>query len=141
MRIVRWLVLALNVVWFGLGFQLFALRPRKAIHLLVPREASEEKSRTALVEALPFLGGMNLAFAALSGAVLIATALGKPGASWVVFFGSGVAHATQFVCNVPAALRGGRAGGASWDVMRGQMFFIFVVDATCAVANVVALAC
>ena len=36
--------------------------------------------------------------------------------------------------------RGGRAGGAQWDVARGPMLFIFVMDAACGLLNLVAVA-
>ncbi len=75
MRASYWVVLAVNVAWFGLGFQLFALRPHKAIRLLVSQVHKEERSRVALLAALPFLGGMNLAFAALSAAPLVGAML------------------------------------------------------------------
>ena len=136
---VQFVVLAINVVWFLLGFRLFALRPRQAVKLLVPEATRDEMSRRALVDALPFLGGMNFAFAALSGAALTVKLVTGTAPSWTLFFASSVAHATQFACNVPLAMRGGRAGGASWNVLRGPMFFIFVVDASCAVANAAAL--
>jgi len=47
----------------------------------------------------------------------------------------GTAHLSQFVVNVPVALRGGRQDGSYWDVISGPMLFIFVVDALMTVAN------
>ena len=140
MGYVDWVVLTVNVVWFGLGFRLFALKPRKAVRLLVTPASNEESSRKALVDSLPFLGGLNLGFVALSGGQIFASVRYGSAASWTVFFASAVAHATQFAGNLPNALRGGRSGGASWDVLRGPMLVIFVGDATCALAKVVALA-
>src|SRR5215813_13766031 len=97
------LVLAANAAWFGLGFRFFALRPRRTVRLLVPAATEAEVSRQALVEALPFLGGMNFAFAMLSAAELIAAWLHGPGPSWTIFFASGLAHASQLACNLPLA--------------------------------------
>lgn len=139
MTLVPALVLALNVLWFGLGFRLFTLRPRQAVRLLVRPEHCEETSRQALVAALPFLGGMNLAFAALSAVYFGMHFANGSVTPWPTFLASAVAHATQFAGNVPFALRGGRAGGASWDVLRGPMRVIFVGDAVGALANAVCL--
>ncbi len=125
-----------NVVWFGLAFWLFALRPRRAVMMLTTRAAAAEASHEALVAALRFLGGMNLAMAALSAAAL--GSWWRTGAfdwAWLVFFASAVAHASQLAFNVPLALKGGRVGGAPWDVLRGPMALIFVVDALSALLN------
>lgn len=51
-----------------------------------------------------------------------------------------VATAETPIHNVPHALRGGRAGGAPWDVLGGTMSFIFVMDGLCAALNAAALA-
>jgi len=133
------LALALNVLWFGLGFRLFALRPRQAVRLLVGPEHRDETSRQALVSALPFLGGMNLAFAVLSAVYLGMRLAAGTVIPWTTFLTSGIAHATQFAGNVPLALCGGRAGGAPWDVLQGPMRVIFVGDAVCALANAACL--
>lgn len=132
-------VLCVNVIWFGLAFRLFGLQPARAVKMLVPREAKDEISRRALVDALPFLGGMNLALALLSALALYERFVHSEGPSWTTFAVSSVAHATQLAGNVPLALRGGRSGGASWDVLRGPMRTIFVVDGICAVANALVL--
>ena len=125
-----------NVVWFGLAFSLFGLRARRAVKMLTTRAAAAEASREALVASLRFLGGMNLALAALSVAALGSWwRTGAFGWAWLVFFASAVAHASQFAFNVPFALKGGRVGGAPWDVLRGPMAFIFVVDALSALLN------
>jgi hypothetical protein len=132
-------VLLLNSVWFSLAFHLFALRPSAAVRMLVTEDTRHESSRAALVAALPFLGGMNLAFAALSLLSLVAVARGSLDSNiWLVFAASAIAHASQLAGNVPLALAGGRAGGAPWNVLKGPMRFIFVVDGMAAVANLVA---
>ncbi|MBS2023973.1 MAG: hypothetical protein JST92_16330 [Deltaproteobacteria bacterium] len=134
MQIALLSVLAVNVLWFGLGFRLFSLQPRRAIRLLVPADAREERTYKALVEALPFLGGMNLAFAVLSLYALVPMLRGAAISVSLVLLACGLAHGSQFAANLPPLLRGGRAGGASWDV-RGPMRFIFIVDGVCAAAN------
>ena len=133
------LTLALNVLWFGLGFRLFAMRPRQAVRLLVGPEHRDETSREALVTALPFLGGMNLAFAVLSAVYLWMRLADGSAIPWTTFLTSAIAHATQFGGNVPLALRGGRTSGAPWDVLQGPMRVIFVGDAVCALANAACL--
>ena len=45
----------------------------------------------------------------------------------------------QWCWNLPQLQRGGRAGGAAWDVLRGPMLLIFIVDGMCALLNAVAL--
>lgn len=50
----------------------------------------------------------------------------------IILIAFGVTHTTQFLINVPVARRGGRIGESYWDVLRGPMLFIFVVDAAMA---------
>ena len=129
-------ILTLNVAWFGMGFSFFWPRARRAVRILIPREADGETSARALAASLPFLGGLNLGFAVLSATYLMSGPLaGAAAASWHIYAASSVAHATQWVGNVPHARRGGRSGGAPWDVMRGPMLFIFVMDAACALVS------
>ena len=122
-----------------MAFWFFSLRSERAVRLLVPRSTENEASRRTLVASLPFLGGMNLAFAVLSAASIVASLRTGEGASFSVYLASAVGHTTQLAHNVPHALRGGRAGGAPWDVLRGAMSFIFVMDGLCAAMNAVAL--
>ena len=133
-------VLAVNVLWFGMGFAFFAVRPRRALRILIPKSALAETSAQALAASLPFLGGLNFGFAALSALFLAPRCFtGAAPLPWQVYAASGVAHASQWVCNLPHLRRGGRRGGAPWDVARGTMLFIFVMDAGCALLNVGAL--
>jgi hypothetical protein len=135
------LTLMANVAWFSMGFVFFSLRARRAVRILVPRSANTETSVGALVASLPFLGGFNLAFAALSGTSLISLLRGHAAPPfWHVYVASAIAHATQWAFNLPHALRGGRSGGAPWDVLRGPMLFIFAVDGACALLNATAAA-
>ena len=133
-------VLVLNAVWFGLGFWFFALHARQAVRILVPRSAEGETSARALAASLPFLGGMNLGYAGLAVMLLLSRALSRVAApSWHIYAAFAVAHATQWAYNLPHLLKGGRPGGAPWDVSRGPMLFIFVMDAVGAVSNLLAL--
>jgi hypothetical protein len=132
-------VLVANVVWFGAAFEFFSLRPRRAVRILIPRSAENETSAQSLIAGMPFLGGFNLAFAILSATFLFSFAYSHAAPPpWQVYAACAVAHATQWATNVPHALRGGRSGGAPWDVMRGLMLFIFIVDGACALLNAVA---
>jgi hypothetical protein len=49
-----------------------------------------------------------------------------------------IAHASQFACNLPILRAGGRQGESLWDVGKGPMLFIFVVDFVLMIANAVA---
>lgn len=129
-------VLALNIIWFSLAFRLFALRPRAAVRLLVTEDTRNEASRAALVASLRFLGGMNFGFAALSALALVSVARDSLGSNaWLIFAASAIAHASQFAGNLPLVRKGGRAGGAPWNVLEGPMAFIFVIDGILTVAN------
>ena len=122
--------LVLNVLWFGSGFWYFALKRETAAKLLIPKPARSSPLFASMAAALPFLGGMNFAFALLAAMLLAATNLfTSPTERALILIVFGVAHATQFLGNVPVALRGGRTGESYWDVLRGPMLFIFVVDA------------
>ncbi|MEM8607194.1 MAG: hypothetical protein AAGF92_08815 [Myxococcota bacterium] len=128
--------LALNVLWFGSAFWYFGLKRETAAKLLVPRTARSSPIFSTMVAALPFLGGMNLAFSLLSAMLLAVPSLFQlPGERAVLLVAFGVAHTTQFLINVPVARRGGRIGETYWDVLRGPMLFIFVVDALMAALN------
>jgi hypothetical protein len=132
-------VLVANVAWFGMGFSFFWLRARRAVRILIPVSARDETSAQALTASLPFLGGLNLGFAVLSGCYLLPCIFaGAAVPTWHVYAASAVAHTTQWAANLPHARRGGRSGGAPWDVLRGPMLFIFVMDAVCALLNAAA---
>jgi hypothetical protein len=131
------IVLAANVLWFGAGCWYFWIKHDTAAKLLIPRSARSSPIFETLSAALPFLGGMNLAFCLLAALLLVQTELFAADLERVVLLVVlGAAHATQFVINVPVARRGGRIGESYWDVLSGPMLFIFVVDAAIATSNV-----
>ncbi len=135
---IYFLVLGLNAVWFGAAFRYFSLTPETATKVLVPKSARESPLFKTLSASLPFLGGMNLAFAVLAVLLLFNQALFPAGRQKALFAAVfALAHASQFTFNVPVALRGGRQGEAFWPVLQGPMLFIFVVDGTLAVANLI----
>lgn len=122
--------LVLNVLWFGSAFWYFALKRETAAKLLIPRSSRSSPLFATMAAGLPFLGGMNLAFSLLAAMLLASPHLFTQAPERaMILFAFGVAHTTQFLVNVPVARRGGRIGEAYWDVLRGPMLFIFVVDA------------
>ena len=128
--------LLLNVLWFGAAFWYFAVKHDTAAKLLVPRSARSSPIFLTMSSALPFLGGMNLALSLLA-AILLARqdlfiASHERSILLITF---GVAHFTQFLFNLPVARRGGRIGESYWDVLKGPMLFIFIVDAVLTVLN------
>jgi hypothetical protein len=132
------IVLAANVLWFGAGCWYFWIKHDTAAKLLIPRSARSSPIFETMSAALPFLGGMNLAFCLLAALLLIQTGLFAADPERVILLVVlGTAHATQFAINVPVARRGGRIGESYWDVLTGPMLFIFVVDAALAISNVV----
>jgi hypothetical protein len=131
------IVLVANVLWFGAGCWYFWIKHDTAAKLLIPRSARSSPIFETLSAALPFLGGMNLAFCLLAALLLVQTELFAADLERVILLVVlGAAHATQFVINVPVARRGGRIGESYWDVLSGPMLFIFVVDAAIATSNV-----
>lgn len=134
-------VLALNVAWFSMGFWYFTVKSVAAAKLLVPKSARESPLFDTLSASVRFLGAMNFAFALLS--VLVLTNLSlfdDPRQRALLAAVFAIAHAGQFLCNVPIAMGGGRRGDSLWDVLSGPMLFIFVVDFTLMLANAVVCA-
>ena len=130
------LVLLLNVLWFGMGFWYFCIKRHAAAKLLIPESARSSPVFLTMTSALPFLGGMNFAFALLAAIPLLAQDLFvSPPERSLLLIVLGVAHATQFVINIPVAIGGGRLGESYWDVLKGPMLFIFVVDALMMMLN------
>ena len=129
-------VLVLNLLWFALAFRYFSLTPGAAAKLLVPKSARDSALFKTVAASVRFLGGMNLAFAALALLLLMNAPL-FPEPRQMALFTSvfALAHASQFAGNLPVALGGGRQGEALWPVLSGPMFFIFVVDFVLMVAN------
>ena len=129
-------ILVLNTLWFGAAFRYFSLTPNTAARLLVPKSARESPLFPTIAASVRFLGGMNLAFAAFAALVLLNSSL-FPEPTQRALFASvfSLAHASQFVCNLPVVRRGGRVGESLWPVLSGPMLFIFLVDITLMVAN------
>ena len=128
------IIMIANIVWFGSAFYLFGLRPDKAFRYFRP-DLHEGDNEVELAKfSIKFLGGMNLGFVVLCLSSLI---LGQ--VNHAIIIGCATAHGTQFAFNVPHALRGGLRGGAPWDVMKGKMLFIFILDFLFMLTNIFVL--
>ena len=120
-------VLALNALWFALGFHLFTVRGRVFAKVIVAREHRDAPVVDTLIMSGKFLGGFNLAFSVLNILLLLNTGLFDKELQWaIILFATAIAHGTQFAFNVPVAIQNRRGAGV-WRV-KGLMLFIFVID-------------
>jgi hypothetical protein len=135
------LVFALNAIWFGAAFKFFCINPTRAAKLLTPPSAGQNVLMPlppTLAASLRFLGGMNFALAAFAVLLLCNQALfplPKQVALFALVFA--IAHASQFIYNVPIAIQNYRGDSSLWWVLKGRMLFIFVVDFMLMMANTV----
>ena len=128
------IVLALNALWFALGFHLFSVRGRVFAKFVVDPEHRDSPVFATLIMSGKFLGGFNLAFAVLNILLLFNTKLFDQDLQWaIILFAIAIAHATQCAFNVPVALANRRGAGV-WQVT-GLMLFIFVTDFVLTAAN------
>ena len=127
-----------NAIWFGMGFIAFFLRREVFAKVLVPNRADRENSAyAALVESGRFMGGFNFALSILNVCLLLdlgGFVLDRQVAFLLLF--NSLVHGTQFVGNVPMALQN-RNGGGLWNVFKGVMLQIFVIDFTLMTANAI----
>ena len=132
------ITLILNVLWFGSAFWYFSFKHETAAKLLIPKSQRKSPIFKTMSAALPFLGGFNFALGLLALLLLLNQSLFiqdiEKTLLCLVF---SVAHASQFLINVPVAKAGGRIKEAYWNVLSGPMLFIFVVDAIMMVINFV----
>lgn len=129
-------ILLANVIWFALGFHLFALRNKIFAKILVPKAHRETPVFETLAATGPFLGGFNFAFCALNVLILINTSVFPEGNQRIVLcLAFALAHGSQFFSNVPIALDN-RKGKGVWQI-KGLMRFIFITDFILMVANLV----
>ncbi len=129
-------VLALNTLWFMMGFWYFSLKPDSAARLLVPKSARSSPLFSTLSASVRFVGAMNFAFAMLAALLLLNLSM-FPEPQQRALFATvfAVTHAGQFLGNVPIALAGGRQGESLWPVLNGPMFYIFATDFVLMLAN------
>ena len=122
------LILALNAIWFALGFHTFHIRRKVFAKLLVPKEHRDTPVFETLAESGRFLGGFNFAFSVLNILLLLNLGDFDKDIQWaILLFTNAVAHGSQFAANVPIALQNRRGEGV-WNVFKGLMLFIFVTD-------------
>ena len=124
------LVLGLDAAWFTAGFWLFSLRSRRLAAGLTRAGGAEGLSET-VAGLLRFLGGLNLALAALCVVAIADRSRFSVDQGAAVALGvAATAHLSQFAVNVPIA-RAERAGRpVPWPVLRGLMSTIFAGDLT-----------
>lgn len=129
-------VFAANTIWYGMGFVAFYLRRDVFAKVLVPnRDDRDNSAYAAVVESGRFMGGFNFALSALNLCLLFNLAgLNTDSQIAMMLAFNAVAHGSQFVGNIPMA-RQNRRGGGLWNVFKGVMLRIFVIDATLMLLN------
>ncbi|NIB41730.1 hypothetical protein HBA55_19145 [Pseudomaricurvus alkylphenolicus] len=121
-------VLALNALWFLMGFNVFSVRSKIFAKVVVPPEHRETPVFDTLIASGKFLGGFNLAFALCNILLLIyLDVFPSDQQRALLLWVFAVAHGTQFAFNVPIALQNLKGEGV-WQVLKGTMLFIFVTD-------------
>ncbi|MDJ0641382.1 MAG: hypothetical protein QNJ15_01065 [Erythrobacter sp.] len=130
------ILLLLNAIWYAMGFYAFYVRRNVFGKVLVPnREHRSNSAYEALVESGRFMGGFNFALSALNVMLLFNIGGFESGGQWatlLVF--NALAHGSQFAGNIPMALEN-RRGKGLWNVFKGVMLRIFVIDFVLMVAN------
>ena len=133
------IVLALNAIWFAMGFYAFYLRRDVFGKVIVPvREDRANTAYQALVECGRFMGGFNIALSLFNVALFLSLGNFSTAGQWATLLGfNSIAHGSQFAGNVPMALRN-RRGEGLWNVFKGVMLRIFVIDFLLMIANAAA---
>lgn len=133
------IILLVNILWFAMGFNVFAIRNKVFAKLIVPKEHRDTPVFEILAESGRFLGGFNFAFAVCN-ILLLANLDVFPSDQQrsILMFVFAIAHGSQFIFNVPIAIQN-RNGGGVWQV-KGTMLFIFVTDFIMMSMNLVAAA-
>jgi hypothetical protein len=129
-------LLLLNAIWFGMGFHAFYIRRKVFAKVLVPnKEHRDNTAYEAIIETGRFMGGFNLALSALNIFLLLNLGGFEKDSQWAILLVfNALAHGSQFVANVPMALQNYRGEGL-WNVFRGVMLRIFVIDFALMVLN------
>ncbi len=131
------LVMVLNIAWFSLAFHYFSLKPKAAARMLTPRPLRDLPLFETVAFSVQFLGGMNFAVAALSLLCLVNPAgFNTLQLAWLAAI-IAIAHASQFVFNVPISLGKQNMPAHSAPGFNAPLRLIFVVDGTLMVFNAV----
>jgi len=134
------IALIASALWFAAAFWYWSVHHHTSAKLFVPKTKRTSPLFPTIAALARFLGGMNgalamlamlLAFFYVSGSALF-TAPGERGVLLLIF---SAAHFSQFIYNVPILRNGGRRNESFWDVNRGPMLFIFVMDGGQALLN------
>lgn len=130
------LIFLLNAIWFGMGFYAFYLRRHIFGKVLVSNRADRENSAYhVLVESGRFMGGFNIALSIFNLFLVINLGGFESSSQWAtLLIFNALAHGSQFFGNIPMALQN-RQGRGLWNVFKGVMLRIFVIDFVLMVAN------
>ena len=125
-----------NAIWYGMGFIAFYLRREVFAKVMVPIKTDRDNTAyAALVESGRFMGGFNFALSILNLCLFFNLAGFETNAQFaLLLLFNAIAHGSQFVGNVPMALKN-REGGGLWNVFKGVMLQIFVIDFTLMTVN------
>ena len=130
------ILLVLNALWFFGGFHTFHIRRKVFAKIIVPKEDRDTPVFQTLIETGRFMGGFNFAFFVLNVLLLLNLGAFDKDLQWaILLLVMAVAHGSQFAGNVPIALQNRRGEGV-WNVFKGLMLFIFVIDFTLMTLNV-----
>ena len=140
LKIMLEVVLTLNAVWFAMGFHAFYIRRKLFAKVVVPNKDHRDNSAyLAVIETGRFMGGFNLALAILNLLLVLNIGDFEKNNQWAVLLVfNALAHGSQFAANVPIAVLNCRGEGV-WNVFRGVMLRIFVIDFTLMLINAMAV--
>lgn len=131
------LVLALNILWFGMAFRYFCFQSTSAAKMLLSREYRQEPYWSIMTHAIKFIGAFNFAFMLLSIFALIRYHFPRLDieTNAALFFTFFAAHFGQFWINLPLARQERNGQSPLWPVLKGRMLFIFRNDFILAILN------
>lgn len=132
-------VLVMNLLWLGAGFVYFVAMPRRSTYGLIGSGQATPEGRRGAAGLVVFLGGLNLALFSLAALTLLRLDEFSESLLAVPITALMVGHGSQFLVNVPVAIREATKRDAPWRVSAFPMNLIFALDATLAVANLVLL--
>jgi hypothetical protein len=127
--------IVLNLLWFGMAFNYFSLKSTSAAKMLIYKPLRDSPLFKTTAYSVQFLGGMNFALAILSLLMLLNPAnFNSTQMAWLMIVVA-VAHASQFVFNIPLALLKDSLAGNDKPGLNSPLRFIFIVDGTLMIAN------